>query len=204
MQWKLYYHENSTFARRVRIAAEEKQIQLEAIRVRMERREHKREDFLKLNPYGRVPVLVTEDGRSIYESIPILFLLEDLFPEHPLMSRDPLERALMHNRLQICDLEFAIPCTKIYFQKRFFPEERWDREAFAEAEKRIAPHLQLLGAELQEHEYLVGDAFSLAEVAYLPFLAFRDLLQCEIPPSVERWAERLLKRPSALATQPTR
>ena len=204
MHWKLYYHENSTFARRVRIAAEEKEIHFDAIRVRMERREHKREDFLRLNPYGRVPVFVTDDGRSIYESIPILFLLEDLFPEHPLMSRDPLERAIMHNRLQICDLEFAIPSTKIYFQKRFLPEARWDREAFAESEKRIGPHLQLLGTELEGREHLVGDSFSLAEVAYLPFLAFRHLLECEIPPSVEAWAERLLKRPSALATEPGR
>ncbi|MEJ0008898.1 MAG: glutathione binding-like protein [Steroidobacteraceae bacterium] len=51
---------------------------------------------------------------------------------------------------------------------------------------------------------LVGNSFTLADVAYLPFLQFLAMLEVPVGPHLKAWAERVLARPSALATVPAR
>src|SRR4029077_17625049 len=46
----------------------------------------------KLNPYGKVPVL-DDNGQVIFESCIINEYLEDQYPAHPLMPREPYQRA---------------------------------------------------------------------------------------------------------------
>jgi glutathione S-transferase len=50
--------------------------------------------------------------------------------------------------------------------------------------------------------YLVAEQFSLAEVCYMPFLDFLPLMEIGPPPAVASWSQRLLARPSAVATRP--
>ena len=54
---KLYYHPFSTFSRRVRIALVEKGVSAEEIEVDMASRAHRAPEYLRLNPYGRVPTI---------------------------------------------------------------------------------------------------------------------------------------------------
>ena len=68
---KLYDYPGAPNPRRVKIFAEEKNIQLELILCDMAKREHKTPEFLEKNPSGKIPVLELEDGRCISESIPI-------------------------------------------------------------------------------------------------------------------------------------
>src|ERR1700680_20480 len=56
--------------------------------------EQHRDDFVKLNPSGQVPVLV-HDGAVITESTVINEYLDEVFPEPPLHSDDPVARARM-------------------------------------------------------------------------------------------------------------
>src|SRR5262249_4719805 len=52
--------------------------------------------FKKVNPAGKVPALVTDDGRTVCDSTDIAYWIEEHHPEPPLVPRDPRERALMH------------------------------------------------------------------------------------------------------------
>src|SRR3954467_8674891 len=52
--------------------------------------------FKKVNPAGKVPALVTDDGRTVCDSTDIAYWTEEHHPEPPLVPRDARERALMH------------------------------------------------------------------------------------------------------------
>ncbi|MBX7057363.1 MAG: glutathione S-transferase family protein [Leptospirales bacterium] len=197
---KLFYHPNSTYSRRVRIAALEKSIELELENVRMERLAHRRKEYLALNPMGRVPCL--QDGDlALYESLAILEYLEELQPQPPLMPSGAAARARVRMYMQLSNVDFGIPGSTIYFPRRFLPESRWPHEAMKKAAEHLERHLAALAKDLQGRAYLC-DEYSLADVSYAPFLEFRSLLGLEIPPAVEDWSRRLLERPAMLETRP--
>ncbi len=65
-------------------------------------------------------------------------------------------------------------------------------------------HLELLAPQLGGNRWLLGEQYTLADVCYTPFAQFFATLGLAPPPAVAAWAERLLDRPSARATTPTR
>ncbi|MEO7774468.1 MAG: glutathione S-transferase family protein [Steroidobacteraceae bacterium] len=198
---KLFFHQRSTFSRRVRIALLEKQIPFEPILIDMAVREHKSEAYLSRNPYGRVPA-IDDDGFLLYESASILMYLEASQPQPPLVPVDAQGRALVDLHMRLCDLQFARHAGTIIFPRRFLPSERWDHSAMDLARREIKLHFAILAAQLGEASYLVRDRFSLADIAYLPILQFLPLMEIDLAPNLAAWCERLLSRPSAKATVP--
>jgi glutathione S-transferase len=198
---KLHYHPLSTYSRRVLIAFAEKQIPHELIVVDMAARQHREQPYLSLNPYGRVPTL-EEDGFVLYESTAILNYLESTRPNPPLVPADARSRALVDMHMKLCDLQLSRHAGTIMFPKRFLPKEKWNTNAMAEAKAEIEKHLAILNKHLTGKTYLVAEQFSLADVCYAPFLQFLPLMEIAPPQAVARWSERLLTRPSAIATRP--
>jgi len=200
---KLYQHPFSTFSRRVRIALLEKKIDAEVVEVDMPARAHRAEPYLSLNPYGRVPTLV-DDDLVLYESTAILEYLEAKYPQPPLVPADIKGRALVSMKMKVCDLQMTRQAGVIIFAKRFVPETSWRREEMAKASKEIDRHFAVLDRELAGKEYLVAGRYTLADVCYVPFLEFLPLLEVDVPANVRSWSERLLSRPSSVATKPAR
>jgi glutathione S-transferase len=200
---RLYHHPFSTYGRRVRVALLEKRIEHQSVVIDMAARAHRTPEYLALNPYGRVPT-IDDDGFVLYESAAILQYLEATRPKPALAPADAKGRALVDMHLRLCDLQFARPAGVIIFPKRFLPKEKWDAAAIAQAKGEIEKHLAIVEATLGNREYLVGDAFTLADIAYLPFLQFLPLMEIEPGPHVAAWRSRLLARPSAQATVPER
>lgn len=200
---RLYHHPRSTFARRVRIALLEKKIEHESIELDMAARAHKTPEYLALNPYGRVPT-IDDDGFVLYESAAILQYLEATRPAPPLVPSDPKGRALVDMHLRLCDGQVGRHAGAILFPKRFLPKEKWDAPAMAQAKAEIEKHLAIVEATLGNRQYLVGEAFTVADITYLPFLHFLSVMEIEPGPRTAAWRSRLLARPSALATVPDR
>lgn len=200
---KIYQHPLSTFARRVRIALIEKDIDAKLIEVDMTKGAHKQQHYLGLNPYGRVPTL-QEDDFVLYESSAILDYLEATHPAPPLVPADARGRTLVSMHMKLCDLQLARQTGTIIFPKRFLPKERWNEKAMAQAKQEIEQHLEKVEQLLAGKEYLVGEAYSLAEVCYTPFVEFLPLMEIAPPPHVAAWTERMLERPSAQATKPAK
>jgi glutathione S-transferase len=198
---KLYYHPRSTFSRRIVIALAEKDISYEAIVLDMGTRAHRAADYLAFNPYGRVPT-IDDDGFVLYESAAILRYLEETRLEPPLLPADPKQRALADMYIRLCDIQMARHAGIVIFPKRFLPKERWNPEAMAAASTEIQSHLDILDRQLAAKEYLVAGRFTMADLAYIPFLHFLPLMDVTAPPAVAAWAERLLARPSAVNSTP--
>jgi glutathione S-transferase len=108
----------------------------------------------------------------------------------------------MHIRL--CDAHVGRYAGAILFPKRFLPKESWDRPAMDAARQEVDRHLAIIERELGDRPYLVGESFTLADIAYLPFLHFLAIMEVSAGPRVKAWAERVLDRPSARATVPAR
>jgi glutathione S-transferase len=201
---KLYQHPFSTFSRRVRIALLEKKIDVELVEVDIVARAHRAEPYISLNPYGRVPTLV-DDDLVLYESTAILEYLEAKYPGPvALVPPDMRQRALVSMNMKLCDLQMTRQAGVIIFSKRFIPEASWRLEEMAKAAKEIGRHFAILDRELAGKTYLVAETYTLADLCYVPFLEFLPLMEVEVPANVKAWSERLLSRPSSVATKPAR
>jgi glutathione S-transferase len=128
--------------------------------------------------------------------------LEATHPQPALTPADAKSRALVDMHLRLCDAQMAQPTGTIIFPKRFMPKERWDLAAIEAAQKAIARHLAIVQRQLGNNDYLVGNAYSLADIAYIPFVEFLPLMEITPPPAVAAWRERLLARPSSIETRP--
>ena len=198
---KLHYHPLSTYSRRVRIACLEKGIDLQLVELDMAKGAHRAPDYLRLNPYGRVPTL-EEDGFVLYESTAILEYLEATHPAPPLVPADARGRALVTMHMKLCDIQLARQTGTIIFPKRFLPKERWEEAAMAQAKKEIERHLGIVEQQLAGKQWMVGERYSLVEVCYVPFVEFFALMEITPPPAVAAWTARMLARPSARDTKP--
>jgi len=200
---KLYYFPVSTFSRRVRVALLEKDLTCELIEVDLPNGKHKEEWYAALNPYMKVPTLV--DGEvTLYESAAILAYLEATHPTPALTPPDVRGRALVDMNVRLCDAQVGRYAGAMLFPKRFLPEERWDRGAMDTARQELNRHFTIVEHGFGARQYLVADSFTLADVAYLPFLHFLAMMEVSAGPKVQAWADRLLARPSARATVPAR
>ncbi len=81
---KLYDFLPCPFGQKVRVVLAEKGLSYELAPIDIAQGEQRKRDFLRLNPFGRVPVLVDEDV-TIYDSTIIAEYLEDEYPEPPLL-----------------------------------------------------------------------------------------------------------------------
>jgi len=76
---------------RVKIALHEKGLAYERVTLDLAKKEQKRPEFLKLNPYGKVPV-INDNGQILFESCIINEYLDEQYPNPPLMAKDPYLR----------------------------------------------------------------------------------------------------------------
>lgn len=79
--------------RRVRIFLAEKGVSIERREVDAGGGANATQDFIRLNPLGKLPVLELNDGSAIAESLAICRYFEATYPDPPLMGRTPREAA---------------------------------------------------------------------------------------------------------------
>ena len=92
MSITLHWGSGSPYAWRCLLTLELKRIPFESKLLEFSRKDHKTPEFLRLNPRGRVPVLV--DGEiAIWESLAIMVYLDRKYPETPIFGHSPLESA---------------------------------------------------------------------------------------------------------------
>jgi maleylacetoacetate isomerase len=101
---KLYDYFRSSAAYRVRIALNLKGIAPERAFVHLRRGDQHDAGYLGLNPQGLVPLVVTDDGATLTQSLAIIEWLEETHPAPPLLPGTPVERA------RVRSLALAIAC----------------------------------------------------------------------------------------------
>ncbi len=180
---KLYYHPRSPYSHKVMIALAEKRAAFEPVMVKPSD-----EQFAKLTPLKKVPLLVLADGWKIPESTIIIEYLDAhlstgtrLIPE----ERDQARQTRFHDR--ITDLYMTEPLMTLLFQ-------RGDAEA---AHARLDALLTGFDGNLAKRTWVMGDAFTMADCALVPALRYaRELHPFDRYEHVAAYFARAIERPS--------
>jgi glutathione S-transferase len=125
-------------------------------------KEHKSEEFLKINPNGKVPVL-TDGDYTIWESMGInLYVAEKYKPE--LMGLTPEQRGHVYqwSIWSIGDLQ--TPLIDIFIQLIFVPEDRRDLDKIEKAKAKLPDLLNIMEMALSKTKFLAGDEFTMADL----------------------------------------
>ena len=90
---QLYNYFRSSASWRVRIALALKGLDYAYLPVHLVKKEQLAPDYLAASGTGLVPLLVTDDGERLHQSLAIIEYLDETVPEPPLLPRDALGRA---------------------------------------------------------------------------------------------------------------
>lgn len=191
----LYDYPGCPFGRKVRIVLAEKELSFDSVSVDLVKGQQRSEEFRRLNPFGKVPVLIDESS-VVYESTIINEYLNDEYPHEPeLLPEDSGERARVRILVDYADRAFTLPAMAL--DRELKSPER-DEARVQGAKETLQKGLAMLERELGGKEYL-SETFSLADVAFAPALLMLPTLGIVIDgtlPNVSAWKARLLGRDS--------
>lgn len=187
----LYSGTTDPFSHRCRIVLFEKGMDFQVIDVDLF---NKPEDIAVINPYNRVPVLVDRD-LVLYESNIINEYIDERFPHPQLMPGDPVARARV--RLFLFNFE------KELFTHVNLLEGRGGVKAtekdLERARSQIRDRLTQLAPIFQKNRYMLGEDFSMLDVAIAPLLWRLDYYGIELSKNAApllKYAERIFSRPA--------
>jgi RNA polymerase-associated protein len=183
----LYSGTTCPFSQRCRIVLYEKGMDFQIIDVDMY---NKPEDIAVMNPYNRLPVLVERD-LILYEANIINEYIDERFPHPQLMPADPVMRARARLFLFNFERELFVHVQTI--------ENSNNQKAIEKAKLNIRDRLTQLAPILLKNKYMLGDDFSMLDVAIAPLLWRLDHYGIELPKSAAplmKYAERIFSRPA--------
>jgi RNA polymerase-associated protein len=155
---------------------------------------NKPEDISIMNPYGQVPILVERD-LILYESNIINEYIDERFPHPQLMPADPVMRA--RARLFLFNFERELFVHVQQLERR--DQARDASKAMDKARSQIRDRLTQLTPIFIKNKYMLGEDFSMLDVAIAPLLWRLDHYGIDMPKTAApllRYAERIFSRPA--------
>jgi len=150
---------------------------------------HKPEDISVMNPYGQVPILVERD-LILYESNIINEYIDERFPHPQLMPADPVQRARARLLLLNFERELFVHVESL---------EKQDAKKVDKARVLVRDRLAQLSPVVTKNKFMLGEEFSMIDVALAPLLWRLDFYGIELPKTaapVQKYAERIFSRPA--------
>lgn len=198
---KLLYTVNSPYARKVRIVATEKHIDLMLEEVVLTAPDCP----VKLyNPLGKVPVLVLDDGDSLYDSRVIVEYLDNRTPLAHLIPQEHSSKVWVRRWEAladgVCDAVVAIVMEK----RKTTPDDALINKQL----DKVMRGLATLEQDVNTQKWCVNNVFSLADIAVGCMLGYVNLRFSAVVniaknyPNLHRLNQDLLKRPSFIESMP--
>ncbi len=202
---KLYDTQALPNPRRVRMFLAEKGVTIPLEQVDVPAGEHRSPDFLQKNPDAAVPLLELSDGNYISETVAISRYFEERYPEQPLMGRDPEEKAQVEMWQR--RVEHSLMNTLVAFFHHatdgFGEKDRYRNKEWGEHNRqRFNDSLQQIDSQLQNHQYIAGDSFSIVDITAVCAIDLAKMLKIDIPAKykhIHNWYDEVSKRESAKA-----
>jgi maleylacetoacetate isomerase len=169
---KLYEYFRSSASYRVRIALNLKQVAVETVQIHLLRNGGAQHApaYRAINPQGRVPCLVLDDGTTLIQSPAILEWLEETYPQPPLLPVGARARAHVRGiaALIACDIHPLNNSSVLAYLKTDLAQKQPAVDAWY-------AHWIRLGFETLEPmmavPYCCGDVVTLADVMLVPQVA---------------------------------
>jgi glutathione S-transferase len=159
--------------------------------------EHRRPEFLRLNPAGKIPVLVDGDV-LLTESAAIVMYLAEKYRDKGLLPADLGERAQVYRWAMFAVTELEQPLWRITRHTRLYPEDKRLPDDVALAGQEFVAMAAVLDRHMEGRQFVVGDRVTVADciTAYtLDWGNERRLIDgC---PQLRAYLERMYTRPKA-------
>jgi glutathione S-transferase len=191
----------SPFARKVRIALAEKKLPFELL---TEVPWHSTTTTPRHNPLEKLPVLLLEDGSSVYESSYIIEFLELTHPQIPLVSKNAAEHLSARKLEVLCDgVCDAVVLSLLEKTRQNGASPEW----LARQRRKIVGGVAEMARLVGKRSWAVGDCFSLGDIAVGTAMAyvslrFPELAWRRLHPDLAQFCERIEERPSFKDTVP--
>ncbi len=187
----------STFnGQRVAIMLEETGLVYKSHRVNLAKGEQQQPDFLRLNPSGRIPVLVDHDSGNgspltLTQSIAILQYLAEKTGQY--LPKSICERARVYEWMHFHAVDIgSVMFSAFYLQRRCSPGQTQASELL---KGRIHELYGFFDRQLAELEFLAGSSYSIADIAVLPAVLAQEQILADYP-NITRWQQALKQRPA--------
>jgi glutathione S-transferase len=157
------------------------------------------------NPLGKVPVLVLEDGVSVFDSRVIVEYLDHVSPVGHLIPNEPKSRMMVRGVEALAD-GVTDAAVLVFMEKKRAPEQQ-SSDWLVLQEKAMFRGLEALAEALGEKPWYLGNSMTLADVACGCMLGYLDFRFSEIDwrsahPNLARLAAKLATRASFVETVP--
>lgn len=202
---KLYHHPVSNNCRRVLITAALLGIELELEEVDLLADKNQSEEFLALNPNGKVPTLVNGDVR-LWESNAIIQYIADMHGDTELYPRGLMPRADIARWQFWSTAHLGPPVDTLAFERGFktmLGMGEPDEAAIDKAASGVQRYLKVLDDTLAERAHITGDTMTLADVSVAATLTYAEAAQLGLEnyPNIKTWRDRL-ERSDAFKAHP--
>lgn len=193
----VYGDKNTPCTQTVLILLEELQLKYDLQSVSLKEGENKEETFLKLNPFGKVPV-VEYDEYVIFESRSILrFISKNNTDIVDLTLNDSVNVDMW---LEVESNNFNPPVGKIIYERLF--NESPSESVIRDSMNSLKKVLEVYEERLSNHKYIGGEEFSIADIPHISYV--NSLLKCGSEykrflknyPNMYKWLKRVFNRES--------
>lgn len=198
MSLTFYYSPHSS-ASPVHWTLEELGIPYEKVQIDLKANQQKQPEFLKVNPNGRVPVLV-HDGVVIFESAAIQLYLGEtfgvakgLYPA-PGPKRGEAMKWIIWTNVTLGDALGRMGRNI----GEWAPADERNAKAGASAKAEVEGCLRIVEDALSGKEFLVGNSVSIADMHLASWLAYVQMMKVNLAPfpNINAWSSRVTSRPS--------
>lgn len=191
------YEFGPTRSIRVRWTLQELGVPFEAVTVNMMAGEHRSPEFLKINPAGKLPVLVDGDV-TLIESVAIAMYLADKYPDKGLTPKDRKQRAELDQWMLFTATELEQPLWRIARHSNIYPKDKRLPADIELARDDFAPMAKVLEQHMRGREFLVGDTVTVGDFVLAYTLDWAKLVKLLNDfPLLDAYMERMYTRPNA-------
>jgi glutathione S-transferase len=156
------------------------------------------------NPLGKVPILIMDDGTTLYDSRVIVDYLDSANPVSRLMPEFNRERSMVKRWEALAD-GISDAATTIFLERKR-PESLQSTEWISRQQKKAMLGLEVAARDLGDKKWCEGNVYTLADISLgctLGYLSFRfPEMKWRMFPNLVRLVDALEERASFIETAP--
>jgi glutathione S-transferase len=193
--YRLYDYLPSGNGYKARLVLKQLEVPYELIELDITNGATRTPEFLAKNPNGRIPVLEVPGKGCLPESHAIMWFLGE---RSRLVPPDPFERSRMWQWMCFEQYNLEPSIATVRFWLRYMGKTRMELgEKLVEKKKSGYAALDVLEEGLRGRSWLVGDQYSLADIALFAYthVAYEGGFDLAPYPNIRKWCDRVMQQP---------
>jgi len=191
---KIYGANLSAPANKVRMVANVLEVEYEYIQVNIRAGEHQKQEFLKLHPAGKVPV-IDDNGFILFESDAIIKYLA-VSEMSPLYPDNISTRSLIDQWIDFTSIHVGGAVGRVLFNRVFasFAKVPSDERSLSDGIKFLGRFLPVIDQQLAKEGNIAGKNFSIADIVLLATIDPADVAGIDLAPykHIVEWRNELI------------